>query len=169
MLRRIAIVLIGLAVVPCAAEPPTRAERLQDWRGRLVRASEFGDTDAAVVLYRSILDEAASLDENGMLVARAADGLADVYRGRRRFDLAAPLYERSLHLWRILLGAHQPRTAVTLHNLGVCYVQLERWDLAERVLRESLGLWRTGNHEERAAETDKALRAALEKRRIPWE
>jgi tetratricopeptide (TPR) repeat protein len=169
MLERIAILLLGLAAaLPCVGETPSRAERLQDWRGRLERAAAHGDTDPAIALYRSILDDAAVLDENGLLVARAVDGLADIYRVRHRFDLAAPLYERSSGLLSKLLGPAQPRYAITRHNLGICYVELERWDEAERVLREALELWSAGNDTNRTAETEKALRAALERRTLPW-
>ena len=117
---------------------------------------------------RSILDEAEALNEDGILVARAADGLADVYRTRHRFDLAAPLYERSAALWKRLLGTAQPRLAVTYHNLGVCYVELARWDNAERVLRDALMIWQASGNRARGEETEKALRAALEHRTLPW-
>ncbi|NIM63504.1 MAG: tetratricopeptide repeat protein [Acidobacteria bacterium] len=143
-----------------------------DWRGRLetaAQAREGGDDARAVELYASILEEAEERRERGLLVARAVDGLADLYREQHRFDLATPLYERAAGMWTRLLGTAQPRRAVTLHNLGVCYVELARWPDAERVLNDALQVWREGGHPaERIAETRKVLDAATARRPIPW-
>ena len=176
MSYRVACVLIGLGAMASgfdAQAVKSRGELFQDWRGRLESAAQAqarGDDDRAIDLYGSILSEAESRrEEAGLLVARAVDGLADVYREQHRFDLAAPLYERSVEAWTRLLGASQPRRAVTLHNLGVCYVELADWAAAERVLREALAVWRDGGHPaQRIAETEKVLVAARARRSIPW-
>jgi len=150
----------------------SRGELLQDWRQRLESAAgavSRGDDDEATGLYRSILGEAETRDEDGLLVARAADGLADLYRRQHRFALAAPLYERSVSLWTRLLGVAQPRRAVSLHNLGICYVELADWPAAERVLREALTVWRdSGAPAARVEETQNVLDAARGRRSIPW-
>jgi tetratricopeptide (TPR) repeat protein len=150
----------------------TRGELFQDWRGRLESAAQSknrGDDEQAIDLYESILSEAESRHETGLLVARAVDGLADLYREQHRFDLASPLYERAVESWTRLLGASQPRRAVSLHNLGICYVELADWPAAERVLREALTVWHEGGHAaERIIETQKVLDAALARRPIPW-
>ena len=155
-----------------AEDGNNRGELFQDWRQRLDSAGQAlrrGDDEQAVDLYGSILSEAEAREEEGLLVARAADGLADLYREQRRFDLAAPLYERSVALWTRLLGVSQPRRAVTLHNLGICYVELADWPAAERVLRAALTVWRdAGEPPARISETEKVLGAALEHRSIPW-
>lgn len=170
MLQRLPFSIVALVFLfaPAGAQPTQRAERLEDWRARLGQALAQDGSDRAIELYRSILDEAESGGDDGILVARAVDGLADVYRERHRFDLARPLYERSAAQWKRLLGPLQPRLAVSLHNLGICYVELARWDAAERVLRQARGIWRAAGDETRDSETEKALRAALERRAIPW-
>jgi len=167
-----ALILLSTAGVGLSAEPvKSRAELFQDWRARLeaaAAAGNRGEAEQAIELYGSILDEAEARRESGLLVARAADGLADLYRERHRFDLAAPLYERSVEAWARLLGEGQPRRAVSLHNLGICYVELADWAAAERVLREALAVWHAGGHGNRIAETEKVLDAALARRSIPW-
>ncbi len=173
MCRSIAALLVSLlASGPQAADEKSRADTFREWRVVLesaYQARQEGDDDRAVELYGSILAEADAREETGMLVARAVDGLADLYREQHRFELAAPLYERSVESWTRLLGASQPRRAVSLHNLGICYVELSQWDAAERVLTAALAVWRDGGrHGDRFAETQKVLDAALARRSIPW-
>ncbi len=162
-----------LASGPQAASQKSRADLFREWRDGLHAAHQArlsGDHDRAAELYGSIVAEAEAREEDGLLVARALDGLADLYRERHRFDLAAPLYERAVESWTRLLGESQPRRAVSLHNLGICYVELEAWDAAERVLTAALEVWRRGeSHGERVAETQTVLDAALARRSIPWE
>lgn len=156
---------------PGAQTTKTRGELFQDWRGRLESAEQArksDDDERATELYSSILSEARTREETGLLVARAQDGLADLYREQHRFDLAAPLYERAVESWTRLLGPSQPRRAVSLHNLGVCYVELADWAAAERVLRDALVVWNDGERRDRIAETQRVLDAALARRSIPW-
>ena len=174
MIHRLTHVLLGAALIlPANATEPTknRGELFKDWRARLASAAESfaaGDDERAGELYRSVLEESRIRGENGILVARAADGLADLHRTRHRFELAAPLYERSAAMWTRLLGDSQPRRAVTLHNLGICYVELADWPAAEEVLLQALSVWREHGEPERMRETQQVLDAALERRTIPW-
>lgn len=163
--------LLSMTAGPGAETEKSRAELFQDWRQRLeaaAQATHRGEDAQAVEFYDSILDEAQTRGEDGLLVARAVDGLADLYREQHRFDLAAPLYERSVDAWTRLLGAAQPRRAVTLHNLGICYVELADWPAAERVLREALTVWRDTGKAQRVLQTEKVLEAALARRPIAW-
>ena len=170
MLERFAAVVVGLTlVVPVAASAPdSRAERLRDWRVTLDHAAGLDDEQASAALYRSILDEAARLGDQGILVARATDALADLHRRKQRFALAVPLYERSTEMWARLLGPEQPRLAVSLHNLGVRYVELARWEAAERALNAAAAIWLRHDDNGFLEHTNRALRAAREHRKIPW-
>jgi Tfp pilus assembly protein PilF len=174
MIHRLTHVLLGAALIlPANATEPTenRGELFKDWRTKLASASESlaaGDDERAGELYRSVLEESRIRGENGILVARAADGLADLHRARHRFELAVPLYERSAAMWTRLLGDSQPRRAVTLHNLGICYVELADWPAAEEVLLQALSVWREHGEPQRMRETQQVLDAALERRTIPW-
>jgi tetratricopeptide (TPR) repeat protein len=175
MAYRVASVLMCLVSMSSASGAEaglSRGELFQDWRQRLESAAQAvhrGDDEQAVALFGSILNEAETRGEEGLLVARAADGLADLYREQHHFDLAAPYYVRSAELWKRLLGDSQPRRAVTLHNLGICYVELADWPAAERVLRDALTVWRdAGESVVRIRETEKVLEAALAHRSIPW-
>ncbi len=174
MTKSIALPFLALLVVttPVAAEEKSRGEQLRQWRVQLEAARQAwqeNDDSRAIEIYAAILAEAEARHEDGMLVARAVDGLADVYREQHRFDLAAPLYERSVESWTRLLGEAQPRRGVSLHNLGICYVELGDWAAAERVLDGALAVWRSAErYAGRIAETQRVLDAALARRSIPW-
>jgi tetratricopeptide (TPR) repeat protein len=121
-----------------------RAELLDDWRSRLDSAEELasgGKADQAEALYLDLLDEAARAENEGLLVARAADGLADLYRMGGRHTEAAALYRRSAVMWERLLGPRQPRLAVTLHNLGTVCLELGLAEEAERHLVRALAIF----------------------------
>jgi tetratricopeptide (TPR) repeat protein len=121
-----------------------RAALLDDWRATIGEAEELAgrdETDRAEALYRALLDEAEREQNEGLLVARAADGLADLYRKEGRHAEAAPLYRRSAAMWERLLGPSQPRLAVTLHNLGAVCLKLGEADEAERHLERVLAIW----------------------------
>lgn len=170
----VCLLLACLALVaPTHGFESTRAELFREWSERLDRASaamQRGEKDAAVGEYEAILGEAAARAEEGILVARAEDGLGDVLRERHDFAGATPHYERSAESFKRLLGESQPRLAVTLHHLGLCYVETGRWTEAETVLRETLRIWRaSGAADGRVRETEEILDAALERRTIPWD
>lgn len=121
-----------------------RAALLDDWRARLDSAEELVNqekAEQAEALYRALLDEAARAENEGLLVARAADGLADLYRTGGRHAEAAALYRRSAAMWERLLGPRQPRLAVTLHNLGTVCLELGEAEEAERHLEQALAIW----------------------------
>ena len=150
-LRRITLGLALGALVAGAAgasrvpeESRKRAARTERWQASLeaaAAAAAVGRASEAESLYREVLEQAASPDGSAMRTAQAADGLADLYRTQGRMAQAAPLYVEAVALWERLLGASQPRLAVTLHNLGVVYTALEDWDAAQRTLDRALAIW----------------------------
>jgi tetratricopeptide (TPR) repeat protein len=140
-----------------------RAALLDDWRARLDRAEELAEQDKddqAADIYRELLDEAAREENEGLLVARAADGLADLYRAGGRHAEAAGLYRRSAAMWEQLLGPRQPRLAVTLHNLGTVCAELGEAEEAERHLERALAIWEEsyGVDSQQAENSRRALR-----------
>jgi len=117
--------------------------------------------DDAELLYRGVIEQAARAEDEGLPVARAVDGLADICRDRGRLPEAASLYERSAAMWARLLGPNQPRLAVTQHNLGAVYLSMgERRQAEERFLR-ALAIWEEvyGKDSPQAENSRRALRA----------
>ena len=142
-----------------------RAALLDDWRARLDAAEELSrqkQTEQAEALYRDLLDEAARRESEGLLVARAADGLADIYRIEGRSAEAAELYRRAAEMWERLLGPRQPRLAVTLHNLGTVCLKLGESTEAEQHLNRALAIWEEsyGIDSPQAENSRRALRAS---------
>ena len=129
--------LLAAEVIPPTSR--TRAVRMEGWREALAEAERLlraGDAGAAEDQYRGVIDASEASGEAGLLVARAVDGLADIYRQQERFDEARELYARSAAMWERLLGSRQPRLAVTLHNLALVEAARgERGDAERHLLR----------------------------------
>ncbi len=145
-LRIVASVLCLGAALPLSAQlmPPEsrpRAERYAAWRSMLEDADDAlaeGRWEQAEKTLLAVIEQARALDSPNLVLARAVDRLGDLRRELGRFDEAERLYRESAQLWQAVLGASQPRLAVTLHNLGVVYVQLQRYDDARSSLERAL-------------------------------
>jgi tetratricopeptide (TPR) repeat protein len=130
------------AGIPESSQP--RAELMKSWRHSLKLADHalFNDNpEEAERIYREIIEEAAMLDEENLLVARAIDGMADLLRDGERPEEAAELYRKAAEMWPRLLGPAQPRTATTLHNLAVVEMTLGDFEPARVHLLEALEIW----------------------------
>lgn len=146
MFRVVASVCCLALALPASAQlmPPEsrpRAERYAAWRTMLEDADEAvaeGRWEQAEKTLVAVVEQARALDSPNLVLARAVDRLGDLRRELGRFDEAATLYRESAQLWERLLGGSQPRLAVTLHNLGVVYVHLERYDDARGSLERAL-------------------------------
>jgi len=127
------------------AEEAVRQERLDDAERR----------------YREVIEQAAGAADEGLPVARAIDGLADLCRDRGRLSEAALLYERSAAMWERLLGPGQPRLAVTQHNLGAVYLSMGKLQQAEERFLGALAIWEEvyGRDSPQAENSRRALRA----------
>jgi Tfp pilus assembly protein PilF len=145
----IATIAIAIASTALAGQalPARSADR--DVAVRAIRADldagtaalEAGDLRAAEPAFRAALEQARRAAGADLLVARAADGLADVHRESGRHAEAEPLYVEAAALWERALGADQPRLATTLHNLGVTRLHAGRAEDAGGPLRRALGIW----------------------------
>ena len=136
---------------------------LERWRTALhaaERGVEEGRFEEAGKIFRQVVDEATSLGDPNLPLARAIDGLADVQRLTGRLDEAADLYLRSARMWESLLGEHQPRLATTLHNLAMVYVAQGHPERATPHLDRALSIWEAtlGPRSPQAANTRRALR-----------
>jgi tetratricopeptide (TPR) repeat protein len=137
--------VLSLALPATAQHMPSesrpRAERHAGWRSLLEageRAMTERDWDAAEFAFVSVIDDAREAGDGGLLLARALDGLADLRQETGRPREAGELYLESAELLERVLGPRQPRLALTLHNLGVVYVEQERFDEAEEPLERAL-------------------------------
>ncbi len=142
------LVCLGAAIHGAAADLPSRARARNDvqdrWRARIAQAEQArgeGRLEDAEALYRGILDEGVKLQRPHMLLARAIDGMGDVYRVWQRLDEAAAYYRRAAEMWEPLLGADQPRLALTLHNLGTVYLAQGKLDDAGTAFDRALQIW----------------------------
>jgi tetratricopeptide (TPR) repeat protein len=161
------LLLALLALTALSAQYPphsqTGAERNDAWREQIRLAEEAvlqERLDDAERRYREVIEQAAGAADEGVLVARAVDGLGDICRDRGRLSEAALLYERSVAMWERLLGPGQPRLAVTQHNLGAVYLAMgERQQAEERFLR-ALAIWEEvyGQGSPQAENSRRALR-----------
>lgn len=139
-----AVIALIASVSLATAAVVDRGPRLERIRGTLSeaeRAVADEQFDRAAALYREVRDEAETLDLPNLPLARALDGLADLQQRAGALEQAAEHYGRSAELWESLLGPHQPRLAITLHNLGAVQFTRQRPDLAVPALERALGIW----------------------------
>jgi tetratricopeptide (TPR) repeat protein len=142
LVATLAIASASAGVIPPSSEE--RAERMARWRTDLAEAeaaSRAGESARAEALYRGVIEAAAAAGDDGLLVARAVDGLADLCSAQGRLDEARELYARSSAQWERLLGARQPRLAVTLHNLALVEAARGERDDARRHLRRAIEIF----------------------------
>lgn len=168
----IAPLLLALfAVTSLSAEYPrhsrSRAEQQDTWRAQIRIAEEAvrqERQDEAESAFLDLIEQAANANDEGLLVARAVDGLGDLYRAQGRLPEAARLYERSASMWERLLGPRQPRLAVTYHNLGAVYLSMGDPQSAENRFVRALAIWEAvyGADSSQAGNSRRALRAAQE-------
>jgi len=142
------VAMLVAASLPLAAGMPARSkqrgERVAELRSRVERAGSArlaGETARAESLYLEIVEGADGATVPPLLLARAVDGLADLYRETGRWGEAETRYQQAAGLWEHLLGPQQPRLAVSLHNLAS--VRMARDDLrgAEAPLRRALAIF----------------------------
>jgi len=138
--------LLGLPTAH-AVNPEARGltvESAADLRSRLRNAEAAvtaGRTAEAAALFNDTIDDAVRLNQRGLLLARALDGLAELEFASQRLSEAESLYLRSIPLFRELLGPDQPRLAISLHNLGVLHLEQQRFEQAAHELKEALAIW----------------------------
>lgn len=158
----LAKVLNDLGVVYQRNGKPALAERRLE-RSLRIRRNSLGEEHPAVaetltalsVVYRArlnfaqaeeALEHALSMQEALSTQEERSEGadwslatgwnnLAEIYREQRELDLAERFLDRSLALWRGLVGEDHPRIATTQHNLAAVYADQRRFD-ESRVLLE---------------------------------
>ena len=122
LLRKLFVIAwAASALWPVAAAGPDAARRAESARLRELlstaeAARNAGDLAAAERAFGAALETAEGFGSRTLHVARAADGLADVYRRGGRYDAAIPLYLRAIPLWPEVLtndatGEAMPTTA----------------------------------------------------------
>lgn len=168
----LAPLLIAVALPIAADTTEERAARYDAWRETLRQADaaqRADDLDRAITLFQTVIEEAQQIEDRGLLVTRAHDGLGDLLRRQQRPTEAITHYRAAAAGWTRLLRSDQPRHAVTLHHLGLCYIEVEQWEQAEKTLRDAIGIWnRSGGSSAGLEQSQRALRAAVQRRAIPW-
>ena len=136
--------LIVIATGPTVRAGGEQAGLLTRLRGDLRAAGlalEASHYPIAAERFLAVIEQAHTIPEPNLALARAVDGLADVRRLEGRLEDAARLYGESSGMWTDLLGEDQPRRATTLHNLGAVLVELGRPAEAVPHLKRALSIW----------------------------
>jgi len=63
------------------------------------------------------------------------NGLATGYQSAGKLDLALPLFEETLKLWKAKLGADHPDTLTTMDNLGLAFCEARKGEQASAILK----------------------------------
>jgi tetratricopeptide (TPR) repeat protein len=156
--------LLACALVALASEVSAgalRPEQIARWTADLNSAelcTRSGELDRAAETYTRVLAELPTAGA-GLLRARALDGTGDVERLRGKRASAIEAYRKSADLWAELLGAQQPRLAVTLHNLGAVLLDEGRTDEARTTLERALAIWTSTPSASAEAENTRLLLA----------
>lgn len=171
----LSVAMLIAASLPLAAGMPARSqqrgERVAALRSKVELAESArlaGERSRAESLYLDVVTTGDGEAIPPLLLARAVDGLADLYRESRRWDEAETCYLQAADLWERLLGPQQPRLAVSLHNLAS--VRMERDDLrgAEAPLRRALEIFETSlGSESKEARNSRQAYAELGRRIAP--
>jgi tetratricopeptide (TPR) repeat protein len=160
-------VLLLLLAAPafCEVIPPEsrpHAARMDQWRTMLDAADEAlrGERpQEAERIYTEVIAAAETLEKVNLLVARAIDALADLRAEQGRLSEAQALYRRAAKMWGKLLGPRQPRLAITLHNLAVVELALDRPEEARGHVLAALEIWELSLGSDSAqAQQSRALR-----------
>ena len=83
-----------------------------------------------------------TVSSNDLLLAKAKNTLAIIYKKQKRFFEALPLYQDALKIRENSLGKFHVLTAQSLNNLGNISKRLDRFDNAEKFYFESLSIYK---------------------------
>lgn len=155
----------------------TLSKPIDELSADAARLMEQGDLAQAATIYREILANIG--DNGGAAVVNTERDLADCLREQGRYAAAEPHYRRALAALAALVGADHPATADLLDAYAVSVLRQGRGVEAERLIRQSLAIRRTGGLTTRAfavstsilAETLRAqgqLNAAEAEHRMAW-
>jgi len=78
--------------------------------------------------------------EQSLDAALAYGNVATVHKWGRRYDLALPLYRKSLSIYEHLVGPEHPRTASVLSEIGLMEMEDGNYTLAERDMKQALDI-----------------------------
>jgi tetratricopeptide (TPR) repeat protein len=138
-----------------------RSDQVARWAADLDAAEGWvraGELPRAGETYARVLTELPPTGA-GLLRARALDGTGDVERLRGNPSTAIEAYRRAASLWVELLGARQPRLAVTLHNLGATLLDDGQIGEARTTLERALAIWSSSPSSTAEAENTRRLLA----------
>ncbi|MFH0943717.1 MAG: serine/threonine-protein kinase [Planctomycetota bacterium] len=113
------------------ALPPRHAATLLSMINLAAAEQELGNSDHSVELLSEALAVLREDHPASDLTLGAAYNLASSLRAAGRLEEALPLYEESLRLATTILPAGNSRIPATRLRLGICLVELERFQQAE--------------------------------------
>src|SRR5690348_14600448 len=104
----------------------------------------FSNTSSTGIVTRRISSVAPlpfrSVCSDRRIRSRALLGLATVNRERRRYDVAVPLYDRSLALMEKTFSREHPNVALAVHGRAVLEYEQHRYRDAEDLERRAIAI-----------------------------
>jgi eukaryotic-like serine/threonine-protein kinase len=96
---------------------------------------QIGEAKELYVRSLGILETSAASQTD---IAAVLDDLATMYTREQQWSLAKRTYERSLEIYRRVLGEEHPRVTIGLNNLAVVAQNMGDLPLAERLFRDAV-------------------------------
>ena len=131
--------LAALAVIGISAS----AEE-QDWKTnndagkKAFDAGHYAEAEKLQLAALKVAEESGVEDAH---LATSLNELAVLYEALGKYDLAEPLYQRSLAIRVKTVGPNHPGVAQSLNNLALLYTAQGKYDLAEPLYQQSLATW----------------------------
>jgi tetratricopeptide (TPR) repeat protein len=130
------ILVVMLSIRALADEPAPDWESVYDAGEKAYAAGRYEDAEK---LLRAALKIAEDSGNEGWVFTTLND-LGLVCRAEGKFDLAEPLYQRSLAIARKAVGPEHPAFAASLNNLAVLYKAEGKYAEAEVLYKQALAI-----------------------------
>jgi tetratricopeptide (TPR) repeat protein len=99
-----------------------------------------GRVAQAEIHFVEALKEAEAFGEGDPRLALSLNNLAAVYQTQGKYQMAEPLYMRSLDIKTRVLGEDHPDVALNVHNLAVLYSARRMYPVAEKHYKRAIEL-----------------------------
>jgi len=120
------------------------AANAEPWSDELTAARiayENGDESTAIIQWQSVIGTAKENKIEGPQLAIALNRLGEHYLSKNRFELAEPLFKRSLSLLENTVGDTHPDLAPVLDNYAKLVRISNRPALADRLELRAKAIW----------------------------
>lgn len=99
-----------------------------------------GKVAQAEVHFLEAVQQAEAFGPEDARLALSLNNLAAVYHTQGKYQMAEPLYNRSLEIKTRLYGEEHPEVALNIHNLAVLYSARRMYPVAEKHYKRAIDL-----------------------------